>query len=95
MTATTARKTIATKRSRKAAGKATPTASAEATPKPAKTVVPAGDTITCVGACGETKPVSKFPTITGKPGVRGTTCRACRDAHLPKKAPAAKVTPAT
>jgi hypothetical protein len=34
-------------------------------------------TITCVGTCGETKPVKKFPT--NKDGSRAAECRDCRD----------------
>lgn len=39
------------------------------------------DTHKCVGACGEKKPVKAFPTITGRPEVRVTECRSCRDAR--------------
>jgi hypothetical protein len=35
--------------------------------------------MTCTGPCGETKPVTKFPTTNG--GARSTECRACRDAR--------------
>lgn len=33
-------------------------------------------TITC-RVCDEAKPTNKFPTLSGKPGVRGDVCRAC------------------
>jgi|SoiMethySBSTD1v2_1073268.scaffolds.fasta_scaffold302367_2 hypothetical protein len=33
----------------------------------------------CSGACGKTLPVKRFPTITGRPGVRGGECRSCRN----------------
>jgi formylmethanofuran dehydrogenase subunit E len=32
--------------------------------------------------CGESKPENKFPTISGKPGVRETTCRDCKHAAV-------------
>lgn len=73
-------------------GKATPNVKAapvvKAEAKVAASVIPTGDEMTCV-KCTRTRPVTKFPT-TAKPGFRGTTCRECRDAHLPKKAPKAK-----
>lgn len=37
-------------------------------------------TITCVGPCGQTMPVTKFPTLKGGNARRGTTCRACEKA---------------
>lgn len=40
-----------------------------------------GPVITCAGPCGETKPVKKFPTLTGC-AARGAVCRQCRDADL-------------
>lgn len=36
-------------------------------------------THTC-SVCATEKPVTQFPTISGKPGVRGCRCRQCRDA---------------
>lgn len=45
--------------------------------------VASGETRTCEGECGETKPITKFPTTSknkdGEMG-RGKVCRACRDA---------------
>ena len=35
----------------------------------------------CAGACGVIQHARAFPT-TGKPGMRGTECRTCRDARL-------------
>lgn len=50
-----------------------------------------GDTHQCAGACGETKPIKAFPTITGRPGVRVSECRTCRNARgKAAKADAAK-----
>ena len=42
---------------------------------------------TCVGACGKTLPIKKFPTPSGVPGgqARIIECRACRDARHPNK----------
>jgi hypothetical protein len=37
-----------------------------------------GDVAVCT-CCGVEKPANKFPTISGKPGVRGARCRQCRD----------------
>lgn len=34
-------------------------------------------TIVCA-KCGEEKPTKKFPTLSGKPGVREGTCRECK-----------------
>lgn len=36
----------------------------------------------CSGPCGEVKPSTSFPTISGQPGARSGECRACRDARL-------------
>jgi hypothetical protein len=47
-----------------------------------------GQTHKCVGACGKTLPVTKFPT-TGREGVRAAECRVDRDART-KAAKAAK-----
>jgi hypothetical protein len=45
-------------------------------------------TIVCAGPCGEEKPVSKFPTLKGGNGRRGTVCRACEAAiRAEKKSP--------
>jgi hypothetical protein len=33
----------------------------------------------CAGVCGESKPINKFPTVSGQPGRRGVECRDCRD----------------
>lgn len=41
-------------------------------------------TMTCKGACGKAKPITKFPTTTG--GKRGTECRECRVARRAAKA---------
>jgi hypothetical protein len=53
------------------AGKTQPTAT-----------VPAADAQTqvCQGACGQTLPLRKFPTLRD-PSKRGTECRTCRDAR--------------
>ena len=42
---------------------------------------------TCVGACGKTLPIKKFPTPSGVPGgqARIIECRSCRDARHPNK----------
>lgn len=42
--------------------------------------VPASDDMIrmCAGPCGEAKPASAFPTITGRPGVRLAECSSCR-----------------
>jgi hypothetical protein len=42
---------------------------------------------TCVGACGRTLPIRKFPTPSGVPGghARIIECRECRDARHPNK----------
>ena len=42
---------------------------------------------TCIGACGKTLPLNKFPTASGHPGgaIRLVECRACRDAREPNK----------
>lgn len=39
------------------------------------------ETLVCA-SCGEPKPENKFPTLSGKPGVRGTTCRDCNRARI-------------
>lgn len=41
------------------------------------------ETITCRGACAETKSARHFPTVGA--GKRGTECRSCRDARLAAK----------
>lgn len=42
----------------------------------------------CSGACGEVKPSTSFPTISGQPGARNGECRACRDERLGTAKPA-------
>lgn len=43
-------------------------------------VAPEGvETITCA-VCTEELPATKFPTVSGRPGVRESTCRACKKA---------------
>lgn len=37
--------------------------------------------LVCV-TCGEEKPETKFPTMSGKPGVREHTCRECKQAAV-------------
>ncbi len=89
-----ARKPVAAKANGTTAAtpKATPAATLtedEATSRAAKAqatraeAAASGQTRTCAGECGETKPITKFPTTSAnKDGVmgRGTVCRACRDA---------------
>jgi hypothetical protein len=61
----------------------------ETVPVGKRTFDPAGVTeFTCQGACGQTLPVSKFPTVTGS-GKRVVECRTCRNART-KAAKAAK-----
>lgn len=43
----------------------------------APTAAPDAVTIACA-VCAETKPATKFPTVSGKPGVRELTCRECK-----------------
>lgn len=55
---------------------------APATPPGRATAAPTDGTMACTGPCGETKPITKFPTYSTKDGsvARRTVCRACRDA---------------
>lgn len=41
------------------------------------TADPDATVISCA-VCGEAKPPTKFPTVSGKPGVRELTCRECK-----------------
>lgn len=36
----------------------------------------------CCGPCGEAKPTTSFPTVSGRPGTRVGECRGCRDERL-------------
>lgn len=47
-----------------------------------ETADPDAKTIAC-RVCAEVKPVTKFPTISGKPGVRELTCRECKKTRRP------------
>lgn len=41
------------------------------------TADPSAPTIACA-VCAEVKPATKFPTVSGRPGVRELTCRDCK-----------------
>lgn len=80
-------RTRATRATTKATPKAAPKAAPAATPKAAPTRAPRTFDATgvteyvCAGACGETKPVSRFITKNHTP-LRYVECRACRDARV-------------
>lgn len=56
-------------------------------PKAQVATAPEGAETFACAVCAETKPATKFPTISGRPGVREATCRDCKRGA---KDPAAK-----
>lgn len=46
----------------------------------------ARETRRCQGACNAVRPLTKFPTVSGKPGERGAECRDCAKARRAAKA---------
>ena len=52
-------------------------------PKAEVTAAPTDAVTIACAVCAEVKPATKFPTISGKPGVREMTCRECKKSGHP------------